>query len=279
MYRESVENQPQMYRESVENWPQMYRESVENWPQMYRESASNVQRIGLKCMYVDRQVRLIRCAINPWFLVYFRYKAVEKLAESGNGTEMAVNVTRLWETKTFALTVTWAHNLLRSIIPLIILCVLNMFIIQALRRTRSTKKKLTSRNRITLTLISVIIVFLVCVTPDAVMSTFFGYGYAEADYLVRGVREITDLLLAVNSSVNFILYCTFNKMFRKQFMLLFCARCKSCALQPVQSNFEHEETCVRRSSFTAAIRNSMNGNTRRCDEPLCENDALQTSLW
>ena len=76
MYRESVENQPQMYRESVENWPQMYRESVENqpqiyresvenWPQMYRESASNVQRIGLKCTYVDRQIRLIRCAINP----------------------------------------------------------------------------------------------------------------------------------------------------------------------------------------------------------------------
>ena len=191
---------------------------------------------------------------------------------------MTVNVTQLWETRTFALTVTWVHNLLRSIIPLIILCVLNMFIIQALRRTRSTKKKLSSRNRITLTLISVIIVFLVCVTPDAVMSTFFGFGYTEADFLVRGIREITDLLLAVNSSVNFILYCTFNKMFRKQFMLLFCAKCKR-TLQPVQSNFEHEETCVRRSSFTAAIRNSMNGNTRRCEEPLCEKDALQTALW
>lgn len=211
-----------------------------------------------------------------FFISIDRYRTVEKV--TGNDTELTVNVTELWETRTFALTVTWAHNLLRSIIPLIILCVLNFFIIQALRRTRSTKKKLSSRNRITLTLIAVIVVFLVCVTPDAVMSTIFGFGYTEADFLVRGIREITDLLLAVNSSVNFILYCTFNKMFRKQFMQLFCAHCTACSHPPVQSNFEHEETCVRRSSFTAAIRNTMNGSTRRCEQPLCENDALQTAL-
>ena len=227
------------------------------------------------------QCKLFELDINSYetFIhLFYRYKTVEEAVPNKvNETELTVNVTQLWETRGFALTVTWVHNLLRSIIPLIILCVLNMFIIQALRRTRSTKKKLTSRNRITLTLISVIVVFLLCVTPDAVMSTFFGFGYTEADFLVRGIREITDLLLAVNSSVNFILYCTFNKMFRKQFMLLFCARCH-CAIPRVQSSFEQEETCVRRSSFTAAMRNSMNGSTRRCEEPLCENDALQTAL-
>ena len=68
-----------------------------------------------------------------------------------------------------------------------------------------------------------IIVFVVCVTPDAIMSTLFGYGYYEEDnYLVRGVREITDLLLTVNSAVNFVLYCTFNAVFRKRFVTMFC---------------------------------------------------------
>ena len=46
------------------------------WGQSERKSASNVQ-IGLKCTYIeadfskaDKQMRWIRCAINPWFLVW-----------------------------------------------------------------------------------------------------------------------------------------------------------------------------------------------------------------
>ncbi len=47
-------------------------------------------------------------------------------------------------------------------------------------------KKLSGRNRITLMLLSVVLVFLICITPDAVMSTFFGYGYVEENFLVKG---------------------------------------------------------------------------------------------
>ncbi|ELU15323.1 hypothetical protein CAPTEDRAFT_36137, partial [Capitella teleta] len=120
----------------------------------------------------------------------------------------------LWNTHKFVTAYSWIQNLLRSIIPLFILCTLNYFIVQALRQTRASRKRISGRHRITLMLISVIGVFLVCVTPDAIMSTFFGFGYYEADFLVRGVREITDLLLTVNSAANFIIYCTFNKVFR-----------------------------------------------------------------
>ncbi len=223
-----------------------------------------------------------------------------------NFTFVTVNVTSLWKARGFGLSVTWVHNLLRSVIPLTILVVLNCYIVRALRRTRSNRKKLSSRNRITLTLIAVIVVFLVCVTPDAVMSTFFGFGYTDADYLVRGIREFTDLLLAVNSSVNFILYCTFNKMFRKQFQQMFCKRCDE---PPALSNIEQEETCARRTSFPgrelnahaqeldldpevddfdpdpedAEVRASLNGSAhapQSCpsEERLWENEALQTSL-
>ncbi len=122
--------------------------------------------------------------------------------------------------------VTWMHNLLRSVIPLLILCYLNYHILQALRHTQSTRRRtLYARNRVTFTLLSVIIVFVLCITPDTIM-TFIGLGYKDASYLARAVREITDFLLTINSGINFILYCTFNKAFRNQFMKVFCARCK-----------------------------------------------------
>ena len=47
-------------------------------------------------------------------------------------------------------------------------------------------------------------------------------GYVEEDFLVKGIREITDSLLAVNSAFNFLLYCSMSQAFRSTFLLIFC---------------------------------------------------------
>jgi len=75
-------------------------------------------------------------------------------------------------------------------------------------------------------LVAVIGLFVVCVTPDAIMSTVFGLGYYDEDYLVRSIREITDFLLTVNSAWNFVLYCAFNTVFRNRFRALITAGCR-----------------------------------------------------
>lgn len=137
---------------------------------------------------------------------------------------VVVQLTSLWRIENFASVCSWGHNMLRSVIPLIILCLLNYFIVQAL--WRSTRRHALNRHRITRMLIAVIVVFIVCVTPDAIMSTVFGFGYSEDNYLVRGVREITDLLLTVNSASNFVLYCFFNSVFRKRFKALIVTGCR-----------------------------------------------------
>lgn len=142
-----------------------------------------------------------------------------------------MQLTTLWTDENFVVSYTWTQNLLRSVVPLTVLCTLNCFIVQALRRTSGRNRpspgnKMTQRHRITLMLVSVIVVFIVCVTPDAIMSTVFGFGYYEGNYLVRGVREITDLLLTVNSASNFLLYCAFNNVFRHRFRALFVGTCR-----------------------------------------------------
>lgn len=54
------------------------------------------------------------------------------------------------------------------------------------------------------------------------MSAAFGYGYTDAPYLIRGIREISDLLLSINSAVNFFIYFSLNKVFRHNFARVFC---------------------------------------------------------
>ncbi len=157
-----------------------------------------------------------------------RYRTVEvvKLGSDGrNITELDVELTSLWKNKVFVESYNWLQALLRSIIPLFILIAMDLFIILALRKTRANKK-MASRNKITIMLIIVIIIFLFCIIPDAVMSAFFNYGYTESkNFLVKGVREITDSLLMFNAAVNYYLYMIFNKLFRDQFLQLFCKHC------------------------------------------------------
>ncbi|XP_064644305.1 FMRFamide receptor-like isoform X2 [Lineus longissimus] len=180
-----------------------------------------------------------------------RYETITRTSNTTNETALDVEVTSLWRNKTFETVYTWGQNLIRSVIPLLVLCVLNFLIIHAVRRTRA-RKTVFSRHRITIMLLCVIIVFLLCITPDAIMSTVFGFGYYEENYLVRGVREFTDFLLLVNSAVNFILYCIFNTLFRKQFMVLFCNRCARDRIQI------HESRCgkVSFSLRTPSVANN-----------------------
>ncbi len=195
-----------------------------------------------------------------------RYRTVE-LPEVRNGTNVTVldvELTDLWkDNTTFVTAYNWVQGLLRSMIPLVILVISSSAIINALRKTRANKK-MASRNKITTMLIIVIFFFLICITPDAVMSGFFNLGYAESDNnLVKGVREITDMLLGVNAAINFTLYMIFNKIFRDQFVSLFCGRCRSetqrSALldtkysQLEEKNVNGDSTKSRNNNLTSAL--------------------------
>ncbi|XP_062607405.1 FMRFamide receptor-like [Saccostrea cucullata] len=146
----------------------------------------------------------------------FRYEKTVKIVD--NITELDLNVTELWRNEDFKMYYTWSLNFLRSNIVLIILIILNACIIFSLRKVRANKKN-TQRNRITLMMIVVIMVFVICILPDAIMSVL-GLGYHEGTYLERGIREFSDTLLTINAAVNFLIYCVFSRTFRQNFMIL-----------------------------------------------------------
>ena len=153
----------------------------------------------------------------------FRYRKKQFTDPATNITLYDIELTELWEDDTFVTAYTWTLNMIRCNIPLLVLIVLNICIINSLRKTRANKK-FKSRNRITVMLLMVIVAFLVGITPDAIMSTFLGQGYHEANLLVKGIREYTDWLLALSAAVNFIIYCVCNSIFRQTFVMVFCGK-------------------------------------------------------
>ena len=175
-----------------------------------------------------------------------------------NQTKYDLNLTELGNNESFMTVYTWIINLLRSVIPLCILIFVNACIIQSLRKERVKGKKMSARNRITLMLIIVIIVFVLCISPDAIMSTVFGFGYVEAGYLVKGIREFTDTLLLVNSAVNFIIYCLCSKIFRDVFSEIFCtADCRRCLQRQRGQNYtEIEQRPTNRSQMRKDVAES-----------------------
>ncbi len=195
-----------------------------------------------------------------------------------------MSVTELWQNRTFALSVTWIHTFLRSTLPLLLLCIFTYFIISRLRkmkvRTMGNKKRRRkqSHRSITYTLVSVIIVFVICVTPDAIM-TFIGLGNTESDanFLVRACREFSDFLLSVNSGSNFILYCVFNKAFRAQFVSQFCGKCSNakshrhinmCKVRTLELNHSCPDRIGTRTSNTVESTFSLAETDRALSYPI-----------
>ena len=108
------------------------------------------------------------------------------------------------------------------LIPLVTLVVLNTHLIRELKRAQSFRETLTNRtsneeNNVTLVMIIIIVVFIVCQTPGTLNQVLF-YMVADEEKAkcahYNKYFHISNLLVVMNSSVNFIIYCLFRRQFQ-----------------------------------------------------------------
>ena len=116
------------------------------------------------------------------------------------------------------------------IIPLISLMYLNTKLIKAVNQLKTRKAQLTGHqapeDHITLCIIFIVFIFVICQTPALINQIL----WAVTDHADRDCgkfhfyyTKISDVLVVINSSVNFIIYCLFGKSFRQIFVDFFCA--------------------------------------------------------
>ncbi|BES97506.1 unnamed protein product [Nesidiocoris tenuis] len=133
----------------------------------------------------------------------------------------------------------WVYSVVIKIIPCVALTLLSSGLIWALMQAKQRRKQLmqgskkSPRNiendrttdRTTKMLLAVLLLFLITELPQGILgllSFFFGRPFLEQCY--NKVGDIMDILALLNSAINFILYCTMSRQFRKTFSLLFRPR-------------------------------------------------------
>ena len=147
--------------------------------------------------------------------------------------------TEFAETKSYQIGYYWWYVTLFTFLPLVLLSIFNSLLIRSVWKANK-KRKLMSNTRVlgenqkqnseqqkvTTMLITVVLIFIVCQLPQAVLLVYRSYLKAKgiphpADTL-RIAGNICNLLVQVNSSVNFLLYSYFSSKFRRTFKKLFC---------------------------------------------------------
>ncbi|XP_064555952.1 uncharacterized protein Proc-R isoform X3 [Drosophila montana] len=121
------------------------------------------------------------------------------------------------------------------VLPLFVLATFNCFLILLVHRSKSlrgdltnassirrTKRKSNSgltgsvsqENRVTITLIAVVLLFIVCQLPWAIYLILVQYVEIEMN-IQRIAGNVCNLLVAINAAANFFLYCVLSDKYRK----------------------------------------------------------------
>lgn len=133
----------------------------------------------------------------------------------------------------------WWYIIIFTFVPLILLSVFNMFLIKSVWNANSRRKLLSQshvigdhsnqsieQQRVTTMLISVVIIFLLCQFPWAILLVYkiylstFSVEHVKNNLLIAG--NVCNILGQVNASMNFILYSYFSSRFRRTFKRLIC---------------------------------------------------------
>ncbi|XP_060082283.1 FMRFamide receptor-like [Ylistrum balloti] len=174
------------------------------------------------------------------FPEFFELEIVE-YGDIGNekSTVLKCQTTRFGSTSSYQIGYFWWYVAFFNFLPLILLAVFNSILILSVwkanktRRTLSnstvigeTTRQATEQQKVTTMLISVVIIFLLCQLPWAILLLYKAYIsandiHSHGDSL-RIAGNVCNLLVEFNSSVNFLLYSYFSSRFRRTFQSIFC---------------------------------------------------------
>ncbi|XP_064100980.1 uncharacterized protein LOC135211626 [Macrobrachium nipponense] len=130
----------------------------------------------------------------------------------------------------------WFTAVTFILLPLCLLVVFNGFLMQAVRRSKQQRRRMTmvskrdhyshqQEYKITVMLIAVVLLSLLCQMPTAVLllySTVYQPPQGTSAYaIMRGLGNIFNFLNAINAAANFLLYCAFSDKFRRTFLITF----------------------------------------------------------
>ncbi|ELT96131.1 hypothetical protein CAPTEDRAFT_208773 [Capitella teleta] len=144
----------------------------------------------------------------------------------------------------------WAA--LGNFIPLVILLFCNIGLMREIHKSYAMRKQMNGNagihanhasdkeaNRITITLVAIVVMFFMLVAPSEVMKqvAYLVGGDLSKNYTYLIIEVIYNLLQTINFSANFILYCIINPSFRKTMKEMFCFQYQKLSSDVFETSF------------------------------------------
>lgn len=160
---------------------------------------------------------------------FLEYRTTENWSDYYNRTVPMIEMTEIGSNKLFKeVYFIYAYLCIMFLIPFTLLTVLNILLIRAVNKARATRNCMSSSSskdtNLTVMLIVVINVFLGCQLPalvDNIIVAIFDHTQLECSVSWVRFTTISNLLVVLNSAINFILYCLLSKRFRRVFLKIF----------------------------------------------------------
>ena len=189
-----------------------------------------------------RIVIFIVCFITAiiTFPEFFEYIIVE-LHNADNSTVLKTVATSFASTSTYQWGYVYTNQTLFTFLPLLLLLIFNSLLIRAVTAASKSRKAMVNQvsnerqqrqqaeqHKKTVMLISVVIVFLICQLPQAILNLYSTYlevtksVTSKRIHILLIINNVCNFLVMINSSINFVLYSSFSTKFRRTFKRLFC---------------------------------------------------------
>jgi hypothetical protein len=129
----------------------------------------------------------------------------------------------------------WIHGIVFRSVPCLLLLVLSGLLIYIMRIANTNRLKLMQQgrrseyekagefNRTTTMLLILVISFLIMELPHGILHMICAFRQSFFDDVYVHLGDLLDLLVLINSSINFFLYCCMSSQFRNKFKEMFCS--------------------------------------------------------
>ena len=143
--------------------------------------------------------------------------------------------------------VRWLYGVVIKVLPCIVLAYLSMLLIIAMQQAKKRRARLlnnisrvidhdssSEHNRTTKMLVAVVLCFVITELPQGVITWISAVDEVFFENVYVQLGDFMDILVLINSAVNFILYCIMSQQFRDTFKSLFVAKHLPSFLQRVK---------------------------------------------
>ena len=173
---------------------------------------------------VKKQLAFVLLSVVLYSIPVFAENRIEDVTyDNGTTYEPRIEYTKLGKAKLYHVIYYGVlHFVFVAAGPLLTLTYVTIRLIQALKARRRKRMDMISQlqqndNNVTFVLIIVVVVFVVCQTPS-----YIGFALLGSRRVSRTLcgdngfylRPVADMLMVLNSAVNFVIYVLFNKRFR-----------------------------------------------------------------